>query len=89
MTNELEDIVRNMECILDSTQTAFISECLEPYFKFAVSKTDDKFVLILYFVYDVLDGKWQTFTVSETVNRDHLTEIYEELKAYSSRYPRR
>lgn len=89
MTNELENIVRNMECILKSTETAFISECMEPYFKFAVSKTYDNFVLILYFVYDVLDDKWQTFTVSETVSREKLIDIKEELQQYLNCYPQR
>lgn len=89
LTYELEDTINDIQNLLASKQTAFISEYMEPYLKFAASKVDDKFALILSFVYDTLDGEWVTFTVTETVSRESFLDIKDELQSYLKQYPQK
>lgn len=89
LTYELKDTINDIQNLLTSKQTAFISEYMEPYLKFAVSKVDDKFNLILFFVYDTIDGEWLSFTVTETISREGLLSIKDELQSYLNQYPQK
>ncbi len=89
LTYELEDTINNIQDLLTSKQTAFISDYMEPYLKFAVSKVDDKFTLILFFVYDTVDGEWLSFTVTELISREDLLSIKDEMQSYLKQYPQK
>lgn len=89
LTCELDDTIVSLEKIIDSEENAFISGYLEPYLKLSVAKTEDKYVIVFFFVYDVKDNKWLTFTVSETVSRERLISFKDELKEYLRAYPQK
>lgn len=89
LTCELEDTLKSLEKIINAEETAYISDYMEPYLKLAIAKTNDKFVVILFFVCDVKDNKWQSITVSETVSTERLIRFKEELEEYLKCYPQR
>ena len=58
----------------------YVSDFLEPYFKFVISKAGENYLLGAVYVYETTDGIWKKWRISEVVSRNRIQQIIMELK---------
>ena len=76
LTYEFIDLIDGIDEILAGRETGYITDFMEPYLKFSVTKVGDLFAVQIRFVYDTTDGQWKEIYVSQGVS-------YQELNAFS------
>lgn len=86
---ELKEMTDALSEILDDRETAYISDFMEPYLKFAVAKAEDNFTFTIDFVCDVSDGEWKKICATQLLDRERLSTIRDEVKKYLTTYPAR
>lgn len=89
LTWELKEMADALSEILDGRETAYISDFMEPYLKFAVARTGDSFTFTIDFVCDVSDGEWKKICAAQLLDRRQLSAVRDEVKEYLIAYPAR
>lgn len=87
LTWELQEMAEALTDILADRETAYISDFMEPYLKFAVAKAGDKFTFTIDFVCDVSEGEWKKINTTQLMDREQLSTICDEIKHYLTTYP--
>lgn len=89
LTWELKEMADALSEMLDDRETAYISEFMEPYLKFAVARAGDNFTFTIDFVCDVSDGEWKKIKATQLLDREQLSAVLDEVKQYLITYPAR
>ena len=76
LTYEFIDLIDGIDEILAGRETGYITDFMEPYLQFSVTKVGDLFAVQIRFVYDTTDGQWKEIYVSQGMS-------YQELNAFS------
>lgn len=87
LTWELKEIMDAISDVLVSSKSAYISDFMESYLKFAVAKARDKFSFTIDFVCDVSEGKWNKINATQPIDHNQLSAIRDEVKQYLTTYP--
>lgn len=89
LTWELKEMADALSEILDGRETAYISDFMEPYLKFAVARAGDQFTFTIDFVCGATNGEWKKICATQLLDRDRLSAIREEVKQHLTTYPAR
>lgn len=89
LTYELNEVVSGIDNLIQSKQSGYISDFMEPYLKIAIAKSNNDFVFQLHFVCDTTGGEWKTVSAVETLSTQQLIDIKNEFINISVAYPDR
>ena len=85
---ELEELTETLDAILEGRESGTITDFMEPYLTFAVTRTEETYAVQLRFVYDT-DGPWKEVSVCQGMDRRELRGMNDRLKEMYARFPRR
>ena len=85
---ELEELTETLDVILEGRESGTITDFMEPYLTFAVTRTEETYAVQLRFVYDT-DGPWKEVSVCQGMDRRELQKMNDALKEMYQRFPRR
>ena len=84
---EFRELIGAIDGILAGRETGYISDFMEPYLSFAVTKTEDTYALMIKFIYD--GAAWNDIYVCQGMNRQELNDLNDQFKALYEKYPYR
>ena len=88
LTYELENLVQQIDDIISGEESGLITEFMEPYLKFSVTKTKDIYAVQIRFVCDIAE-EWKEVYVSQGMNINELTELRNGLDNLRKKFPER
>jgi hypothetical protein len=86
LSDELESLTEDIDAIIEDKETGMITEFMEPYLKFAITRVGDIFAVQIRFVYDTSDG-WKEVYISQGMSRDELKKLNVGLRSLSEQFP--
>ncbi len=89
LTSELIELIDRIDDLLAGKETGFITDFMEPYLKFSVTKVGDLFAVQIRFVYDTADGQWKEIYVSQGVSFQELKSLSLAGRQLCERFPER
>lgn len=89
LTSELRELCEEFEKVLTVKETSYISEFMEPHFKFCCIRHNGSISVAMHFVYDTLNGIWKTHKVAETLSLENAAVVLEKLKELERLFPER
>lgn len=88
LTKELESLINDIEDIISGKESGFITDFLEPYLKFSLTKVNEIYALQVRFAYNTY-GKWKEIYIAQGLNKEELSTILDKLYSMSKKYPYR
>lgn len=88
LTYELDDLVKQIDNIIDGKESGLITEFMEPYLKFSVTKTKDIYAVQIRFVCETVE-EWKEVYVSQGMNVNELVEMRNGLDNLRKKFPER
>lgn len=86
LANELEYLAISIKDIINGKETGIISDFIEPYLKFALTKVGDMYAVQIRFTYDTT-GNWKEIYISQGMNREEICKMSDELQKLSNHFP--
>jgi hypothetical protein len=86
LSDELESLTEDIDTIIEDKETEMITEFMEPYLKFAITRASDIFAVQIRFVYDTSDG-WKDVYIAQGMSREELKNLNAGLKSLSVQFP--
>lgn len=87
LADELESMISGIADVIDGKETGIITDFMEPYLKFSLTKAEDSYAVQLRFVYDTED--WKEIYITQCMSVDELRNLKEELNVLSDEFPYR
>lgn len=88
LTYELANLVQQIEDIISGKESGLITEFMEPYLKFSVTKVKDIYAVQIRFVCDIAE-EWKEVYVSQGFNINELSELRNGLDNLRKKFPER
>ena len=86
LTYELDNLVKQIDNIIDGKESGLITEFMEPYLKFSITKTKDIYAVQIRFVCDTTE-EWKEVYVSQGMNVKELVEMRNGLDKLRKKFP--
>lgn len=86
LASELRELTKDIDNIINGSETGLITDFLEPYLKFAVTAVRSIYAVQVRFVYDTSQG-WKDIYISQAMTLEELRETNDHLKQLSAKYP--
>ena len=87
LSYELRELIGAIDGILSGRETGYISDFMEPYLAFAVTKAADVYAVMIKFIYD--GAAWNDVYICQGMNLQELTDFNRQCKALYGKYPYR
>ena len=85
---ELAELTETLDAILEGRESGTITDFMEPYLTFAVTRMGEGYDVQARFVYDT-GSPWKEVCVRQEMDRRELKEMNDGLKEMYARFPRR
>jgi hypothetical protein len=89
LTFELEILIKDINGIMSGRKTSLITDFLENYLEFSVTKKGDIYAVQIKFIYDTMSEEWKEICVSQDMSLGELRLMNEGLKYYLYKFPYR
>ena len=84
---ELRELIGAIDGILSGRETGYISDFMEPYLSFAVTKAEDTYAVMIKFIYD--GPAWNDIYVCQAMSLQKLTDLNGQFKELYEKFPYR